>query len=243
MIPAAGLGTRLYPLTLSVPKALVEIEGQPVLSLQIETLKKAGIRKVIVNTYHFSEKIIEYLENNDFGVEVCISNESNSLLDTGGGLVKAIDTFNPEMETLLVHNVDILSNADIKGLYEYFQKDDCDALLLCSERESTRKLVFDKDFILKGWMDLKNEKKIPENLKVEKDDIVRSFSGIYIFGKKCQEEIKELMSEVKFPIMDYFLNFKRVTKIKGYEQKNLRLLDIGKPASLKQASEFLHSLR
>lgn len=118
MIFAAGLGTRLKPLTDRIPKALVRVGGKPLIEHVVKQLVAAGSQRVVVNVHHFANQIIEYLQENDFGADIRISDESAMLLDTGGGIKKAVSLFNAN-EPVLIHNVDILSNVDLQGLYTY----------------------------------------------------------------------------------------------------------------------------
>ena len=243
MILAAGLGTRLKPITDTLPKALVEIEGVPMLQHVILSLKKQGFDKIIVNVHHFANQIIEFLDTNKFGVDIKISDESDSLLDTGGGIVKAYPLlFNNDDSPVLIHNVDILSNANLKGLMDESNKNTIGSNLLVSDRESSRKLLFNKEMNLCGWHDLKNNKfrLIGDRKKENTSEL--AFSGIYVVTKDAVEEMKNLCETGSFPIMDYFLNPLRKLPVKGLGQPNLRLLDIGKPATLSQAPSLLNEL-
>lgn len=245
MILAAGLGTRLRPLTDSMPKALVEIDKVPMLERVILNLKKMGAKKIIVNVHHFGEMIIDFLNRKDYGLNIEISDERGLLLDTGGGIVKAAPLiFKEDNAPVLIHNVDILSNADLNSFY----KNDGTRLLV-SDRESTRKLVFDNNFELKGWHDIKNNIYRPEYLnKMQSEECkgIRNvsgikelaFSGIYMLTEASVNEMKLLFGHEKFPIMDYFLHPCRKEKIMGEEMKGLKVIDIGKPATLSQANEI-----
>ncbi len=122
MLFAAGKGTRLRPITDQIPKALVPVAGKPLLAIVIERLRNAGVREIVINIHHFGEQILDYLSNNDFGVNISVSDERESLLDTGGGLKKAVPLFSSSNEPILLHNVDILSNADIASFYEKSSK-------------------------------------------------------------------------------------------------------------------------
>lgn len=162
MIFAAGLGTRLRPLTDKMPKALVEVDGKPLIEHVIEKLRKSGFTSIVVNVHHFSNQIIDYLNAHDFGVDIRISDETDKLLDTGGGLRKAAHLFNPD-EQVLIHNVDILSNADLRTFYEQGPlmtnyatggKMKAAATLLVSWRKTKRYLLFDADMRLVGWTNI-----------------------------------------------------------------------------------------
>lgn len=244
MILAAGLGTRLKPLTDHIPKALVEVKGVPMLERVILKLKDEGFDYIVVNVHHFSDQIINFLKKKNYGVEVLISEESNQLLDTGGGLVKASSLiFNNDDSPVLVHNVDIISNANLKELM-HATGEECGTLLV-SPRESSRQLIFDEEMNLAGWHDRKNEvfrwtnpKYIPlsdGNPSFKAREL--AFSGIYVVGKDHIKEMRKLLGEGKFGIMDYFLHQERKCNLKGVFKPDLKLIDIGKPATLSQASE------
>lgn len=150
MIFAAGLGTRLKPLTDHMPKALVPVAGRPMLEHVILKLKKAGFTELVINIHHFGEQIIDFLKaNQNFGLTIHISDERDKLLDTGGGIKKAA-TFFTGTEPFLVHNVDILSNADLKEVYDFHRKSQNQATLLVSPRKTSRYLLFDTDNRLPG---------------------------------------------------------------------------------------------
>ena len=252
MILAAGLGSRLKPLTDYKPKALVEVEGVPMLERIIMTLKKQGFTYIVVNVHHFAGQIIEFLDTKDFGLEIKVSDESESLLDTGGGIVKAFPLlFSDNREPVLFHNVDIISNAALSEVMYNSQGGKTDTTLLVSPRESSRKLLFSQNEALIGWHDLKNGKYRPENFEVDhylnKDGKAvyyeYAFSGIYSMTLESVSEMKELMGNNRFSVMDYFLNPLRKKIIKGFVQRDLKLLDIGKPATLEQASGLLQNIR
>ena len=165
MIFAAGLGTRLKPLTDTMPKALVPVHGQPLLAYQIDKLKRAGINDIIVNVHHFPDMIIDSLRENDtFGCNIHISDERDQLLDTGGGLLKAWSTFAPN-EPLLAINVDIVSDINFQDVINQSQilnpkskisniKSKILALLIVKSRETQRYLCFDENNNLCGWMNI-----------------------------------------------------------------------------------------
>ena len=242
MILAAGLGTRLKPITDRIPKALVEVDGVPMLERVIFRLKKEGFDKVIVNVHHFGEQIVEFIKQKDFGAEILISDERGLLLDTGGGIVMAMPLlFGENREPVLVHNVDIISNADLKGLMEKTNEAP-GVRLLVSDRDSSRKLLFDEGMSLGGWHDIKNEKFRMLTDKRKDSLIELAFSGIYCMTYEGAEEMKRILGEGKFSVMEYFLNPQRKEKVRGEKQDNLELIDIGKPATLVQAHAILKNL-
>ncbi len=237
LVLAAGFGTRLRPWTLTHPKALVPVGGCPMLEKVIMKLCEYGVDEVIVNVHHFSEQIIDFLETRNLDVKVVVSDESDRILDTGGALLKVLEE-NDITTPLLIHNVDILSNADLAGLLRTHIEKGNDVTLLTSGRESSRKLLFDKDGFLAGWHNLQNDKYIPVMLKVEDERqglCEEAFSGIYIVSPGIIDSLKSYSMSVgdnKFPIMDYFLSFPPDIKIGRNYSPDLELIDIGKPETL-----------
>lgn len=228
MIFAAGLGTRLKPLTDTMPKALVRVGGQPLLWHVINKLKLAGYERIVVNVHHFAGMIVDYLNANDnFGLDIRISDESAMLLETGGGIKKALPLFDPS-EPILIHNVDILSNLDLTAL-------PTDApLLVVSQRQTRRYLQFDDTMRLVGWKNIETgEVKGREGNSL-------AFSGIHMF----HPSLTPLLSDwpERFPIMDFYLKACGSHLIRGYEAKDLRLMDVGKLDTLDQAEAFIDGI-
>ena len=228
MIFAAGLGTRLKPLTDTMPKALVRVGGQPLLWHVINKLKLAGYERIVVNVHHFASMIVDYLKANDnFGLDIRISDESAMLLETGGGIKKALPLFDPS-EPILIHNVDILSNLDLTAL-------PTDApLLVVSQRQTKRYLQFDDTMRLVGWKNIETgEVKGREGNSL-------AFSGIHMF----HPSLTPLLSDwpERFPIMDFYLKACGSHLIRGYEAKDLRLMDVGKLDTLDQAEAFIDGI-
>ena len=233
MIFAAGLGTRLKPLTDTMPKALVRVGGQPLLWHVIMKLKAAGYERMVVNVHHFADQIIDYLESNgNFGVDIRISDERDGLLETGGGIKKALPLFDPE-SPILIHNVDILSNLDFNTL-------PTDApLLVVSPRQTKRYLLFDETLRLQGWTNIETGEVRgvkSEEVKSEKFRML-AFSVIHVF----HPSLVPLMADWpdRFPIMDFYLKACGDHLIRGFEVHDLRLLDVGKLDTLEQAEEFI----
>ena len=238
MIFAAGLGTRLKPLTDTMPKALVRVGGQPLLWHVIQKLKVAGYERIVVNVHHFAQQIIDYLRENDhFGLDIRISDESEMLLETGGGIKKALPLFDPS-SPILIHNVDILSNVELESLYylavsEAATDAAIDALLLVSDRKTKRYLQFDDEMRLSGWKNIETgEVKGHEGRSL-------AFSGIHVIGPGTFPLFDEMPE--RFGIIDFYLKYCHQCVFLGYEKKNLRLLDVGKLDTLHEAEEFLVS--
>ena len=232
MIYAAGLGTRLKPWTDRHPKALAEVGGVPMLERVILGLKGFGVDRFVINVHHFASQVVDFIESKEFGVEILISDESDCLLDTGGGLVRAKGLLDFASGPVVLHNADILSNADISCLAESQLHSSNHGLLLVSDRESTRKLIFDTEMNLRGWHDLRADAYRPNGFEASAFDREYAFSGIHVVDGEMVEEMENLFGNRKFPIMDYDLSESRRCKVGGHFQRNLELIDIGKPESL-----------
>lgn len=239
MLFAAGLGTRLRPLTDTMPKAMVPVGGRPLLDIVLRHLVSEDATEVVVNVHHFAEQIISYIESHDWGVPVRISDESSELLNTGGGLRQAAPLFTQDGEPILIHNVDILSNAPLRKFYESHRH--ADATLLVSERQTQRYLLFDDDMRLRGWTNIATgEVKTPfANLDVQ--SLHRyAFSGIHLFSPRLFGMMDNYPPA--FPIMDFYLQKCAEADIRGCVQNDLRLLDVGKRNTLDEAADFARSL-
>ena len=253
MIFAAGLGTRLKPLTDRIPKALVSVGGEPLLKRVIFQLKDAGFTRIVVNVHHFSNQIIEYLKSNDsFGMDIRISDETEKLLETGGGIKKAWPLFD-QTEPILIHNVDILSNVDLKKFYQMETKDLASdssvkqdeaplaARLLVSERKTKRYLLFDDTMRLVGWTNIETgEVKSPYLDLDPKKYKMYAFSGIHMVAPSLFPLMED--EPDKFPIMDFYLRHCDKVRIEGYVKNDLKLMDVGKQETLKEAEVFLEKL-
>ena len=260
MIFAAGLGTRLKPLTDRKPKALVRVGGKPLIEYVLKNLVAAGSKRIVVNVHHFANQIIEYLQQNDFGVDIRVSDETEMLLDTGGGIKNAAPFFNTN-EPVLIHNVDILSNVDLRALYNYACEAEIeqkvDAVLLVSLRKTKRYLIFNKDMRLVGWTNVDTgEVKSPyetlheltftqpyDNNNVTNEQYgytLFAFSGIHVIGNKVFEAMDECSA--KFPIMDFYLQYAKDLHFVGKVKNNLKLMDVGKLDTLAEADAFVKQL-
>ena len=254
MIFAAGLGTRLKPLTDLIPKALVSVGGEPLLKRVIFQLKDAGFTRIVVNVHHFSNQIIDYLRDNDnFGMDIRISDESDKLLETGGGIRKAWPLFD-QTEPILIHNVDILSNVNLQKFYQMETTDFASsseksheevplaARLLVSERKTKRYLLFDDTMRLVGWTNIDTgEVKSPYPNLNPKDYQMYAFSGIHMVAPSLFPLMEE--EPDKFPIMDFYLRHCNKVRIEGYVKNDLKLMDVGKQETLKEAEQFLRELK
>lgn len=237
LIFAAGLGTRLKPLTDSVPKALVSIAGKPLLEHVIIKLMAAGCTKIMINVHHFPDQIIDFLHSkNNFGIEISISDERECLLDTGGAVRKAASFFD-DGQAFLVHNVDILSNVDILDLYQYHLQNNALGTLVVSQRHTFRYLLFDKEQMLKGWVNEKTYATKPEGFVLNNSYNKYAFSGIQVLSPKVFD-LMENFGDV-FSIMDFYLSMVDSQTIKAYVPKNYRMIDVGKLDVIDQAEAFV----
>lgn len=234
---AAGLGTRLKPLTDTMPKALVPVAGKPLLAHVIEKLKAVGCKKIVINIHHFGEMIIDYVkENNSFGIDIVFSDERQMLLETGGAIKHAVDLLGDE--PFLIHNVDIMSNVDLRALWSEHINSGSAATLLVSKRNSSRALLFNEDGNLTAWTNKNTgEVKTPyENVDIACLEEF-AFSGIHVFSPQLFKYFGEYPE--KFSIIDFYLNTCKEEKIKAFTQEGLQLLDVGKLDSLEKAEAFV----
>jgi NDP-sugar pyrophosphorylase family protein len=230
MIFAAGMGTRLQQHTTDKPKALVEVAGKTLLQRAIERVSNAGYRDIVVNVHHFADQIIDFLDaNNNFGVNISISDEREQLLDTGGAILKAAPLLKSE-EPILIYNVDVLSDIDLNTLREYHIKQNALATLVVRKRETSRYLIFDNEMILSGWIniDTKEEKIARET----NDKNLFAFSGIHIIDPSI---ILKITEKGKFPIIPLYLRLARENMIVAYNDSSKIWMDLGKPEQLERA--------
>ncbi|MBR3473308.1 MAG: nucleotidyltransferase family protein [Prevotella sp.] len=240
MVFAAGLGTRLKPLTDTMPKALVEVGGKPLLWHVLTKLKQAGFEHVVVNVHHFSQQIVDYIEaNNHFGIDLDVSDESGMLLETGGGIKKALPLFDAN-SPILIHNVDILSNVDLAALYDAACSENIDAMLLVSWRDTKRYLLFDEQRMLKGWTNIETGELKPHDVltPTEAQQLIRlAFSGIHVLSPSVLPLFDDMPE--RFGIMDFYLKYCRQFRFKGKEIDGLHLIDVGKLDTLAKAEAEL----
>jgi GTP:adenosylcobinamide-phosphate guanylyltransferase len=237
MVFAAGLGTRLRPLTDTMPKALVPVKGTPMLGRVIDKLQAEGFHRIVVNVHHFPEQIRTYLkENKNFGASIAISDESDLLRDTGGGLQHAAPLL-PTDSPVLVHNVDILSDSSLEALWQaHLAHPTRHATLLVSPRQTQRYLLFDADNRLRGWVHKGTGQTKPEGFVYREGEFREyAFSGIQV----ASAALLQALPEGKFSIIDYYLTHCNDLQVFAYPVEGLRLLDIGKPETLQQAETFL----
>jgi len=234
MILAAGLGTRLKPFTDDKPKALVKIGDKTLLEHTILRLKENGFTEIVVNVHHFAQMVIDFLNSNDFGVKIYISDESDWLLDTGGGILKAAQYLNGD-EPFLVHNVDIITDIDLRQFYKTYSTSCNVATLAVSKRESSRVFMFDDKLSLSGWKNnLTGKMIIPDSSRGPLSEY--AFAGIHLISPKIFNLIN---SKGPFSIVDAYLSLCSKYTIQGHDVSSNFVLDVGKPSSIEKAEEYL----
>ena len=239
MIFAAGLGTRLRPLTDHTPKALVSVAGKPMLERVILRLKEAGFNDITVNIHHFGEQIIEFLRaNNDFGITIHLSDERDMLLDTGGGIKKA-RPFLDGNEPFLVHNADILSDINLAELYRHHRESNAEATLLVSQRQTSRYLLLDDANRLHGWINKSTGETKPEGFSFQERQYKEmALGGIHVISPSLFRYMESRQWEGKFSIIPFYLSVCETACIQGYPLQDRRWFDIGKPETLAKAEEY-----
>jgi NDP-sugar pyrophosphorylase family protein len=271
MIFCAGLGTRLKPLTDTMPKALVPLAGKPLLQWQVEKLRDAGITDIIVNVHHFPDQIIDAVRaNNGWGCNITISDERDQLLDTGGGLKKAlhITHYTSHNTPILACNVDILSNIDLRALIEYYQSPETKliaplrqritnhqspmSLLVVSERETQRYLCFDEQDTLCGWTN------IATGEVKGRDGRHLAFSGMQILSPEALTLLQQYPA-AKFSLIDFYLSLCekqmsndhtasadrkkcQMTNLQAFIPNAYKMMDVGKIDQIAEAEAFAESL-
>ena len=232
MIFAAGLGTRLGDLTKNMPKALVKVHGKAMLAHVIEYFIMYDVKEIIINIHHFGTQIRNYVaENHNFGISISFSDEAENLLDTGGGLLKASSFFNSN-EPFFVHNVDILSNIDIKDMLAVHERSANLATLAVKNRETSRYFLVNEDERLCGW----------QNVKTGETNIIRkennlqpvAFSGIQIINP---EIFNQVHLSGKFSLTDLYLDLIKELPI-GVYNRDYDWFDLGSPESIAKAEKL-----
>lgn len=235
MILAAGKGTRLKPLTDYKPKALVEINGVPLLEIIITRLIRQGIRSFTINIHHFPDQILQFLNSKqNFGVPVAFSDESTLLLDSGGGIHKASALF-PNGEDVLIYNVDVISNIIISNIYKYHKDKNALATLAVRNRITQRYYLFNEQNQLRGWENINTAQQLLVNNPEEKY-IPLAFSGISILSSSFIQAMKR---DGCYPVRDEFLSQAVTNRIFGYLHDIDYWIDVGKPQQLQEAENFL----
>lgn len=255
LIFSAGLGTRLKPLTDTMPKALVPLAGKPLLQWQVEKLRDAGITDITVNVHHFPDMIIDTIRrNNGWGCTISISDERDCLLDTGGGLRKIL----PSLQEgdggrlpILACNVDILSNIDIRALIAQYEQTGVSQLVV-SERQTQRYLLFDEQNLLRGWTNIATGEFKPSSIHQSINPSFRrlAFSGMQILAPEVLTRLDEMEAE-KFSLIDFYLHLCEQnstpsaihhTPLQAYVPKDYKMMDVGKIDQIQEAERFAENL-
>ncbi len=250
LIFAAGLGTRLRPLTDHHPKALVEVNGVSLLEIAIQRLKQAGCKDIIVNVHHFAEQIIGFIEKNgQFGINIAISDEREQLLDTGGGLKKAAWFFD-DGQPFLVCNADVLTDMNLAHFYQKHLKSQAIATLAVRRRTTSRYFLFDAEMRLMGWQNAKTgEGKLAGgsrqsgsfNPSIPQSFFPFAFSGIHAISPGLFNWMTD--TDGPFSIIDVYLEAAQTGLVLGHDHSSDEWLDVGKLEALEAAAEFLKKNR
>jgi len=236
MIFAAGLGTRLRPITNDRPKALAEINGIPLLEIIIRRLINFGFDEIIINVHHFADKVLEFLDSKkNFGINLQVSDEREELLDTGGGLKKA-SWFFEDKKPFLVHNVDTITNIDLLEYYNYHIKNNALATLLVRHRPGSRFFLFNEKNKLCGWENVISKEKIlvdDQHGRIERI----AFSCLHIIDPSIFQFINE---DGCFSIIDVYLRLAKEHNIYGYVDDDSYWLDVGTPEKLQRGEKEIN---
>jgi NDP-sugar pyrophosphorylase family protein len=235
MILAAGYGTRLQPLTDSIPKAMVPVNGMPIIELIIKRLKRAGFKDIIINLHYLGHVIRDHCEKNDhFGVNIQFSDEKDKILDTGGGIKRAawfLDGDTP----FLVHNVDVVSNIDLKAIYNFHLKNGGLATLAVKGKDSSRSLLFDQNWKIAGWRNSQTGiEKIIKGNRIA-DLISIGFCGIHVIDPDIFKIIEQ---EEVFSIITTYMRLAACHPIYGFPIENNLWIDIGSHEKLAYANSL-----
>ena len=237
LIFAAGLGTRLRPLTDRMPKALVPVAGVPLLQRVLLKLKDAGFGDITINIHHLGQQIIDFLHaHQDFGLDIHISDERNLLLDTGGGILNARPFLDGD-EPFLVHNADILTDADLGALVDTHRRSGAEATLLVSQRTTSRYLLFDDDLRLHGWTNKKTGEVRPAGLTGTYREL--AFAGIHLLSPAVFRLMDDPLWQGRpFSIIDFYLHVCPQVRISGCPVQATHWFDTGTPETLARAEAW-----
>lgn len=243
MIFAAGLGTRLAPLTNTKPKALIEVGGEPLLAGALDNLVMYGVNNIVVNVHHFASQVIDFIDENrdQWEADIVISDESDLLLDTGGGLVKALPLF-PDDSFIVTCNADVFCDANLAELIEAHKNSHSDATLMTSRRHSTRHLIFDADGTLCGW---ENTATADRRMSRDAEPVYcEAFNGFHIIE---QDLVRSFIPEGEavrpLPIVSAYLEAAKTRRINRWLMPDdCHWFDVGTVEKLRAVEEFFRNL-
>lgn len=250
MILAAGLGSRLKPWTDSHPKALAIVNGKSLLQHNIEFLQRYGIKEIAVNVHHFADQVVAAIEkNNGWGSRVIIGDETEEVLETGGGFLKAAPLLQ-DADLVVLMNVDVLTDLNLQSLISYHQEKKPLATLATTERETSRYFLFDEGNNLCGWKNVKTGEERPhprplsrrrgeEDTQLTENKMQKAFSGIQVVEPVIFSLIKQ---RGKFSMVDVYLDLMQKQTIKSFDHSETRFIDVGKPESILKAELMFSSL-
>lgn len=235
MIFAAGLGTRMRPLTDHVPKALIRLNEKPLIWYAIQKLLPLGIDSLVVNVHHHHQQLKDYFNSNNFGIPVIISDESEQLLDTGGGLFKAREWLH-DADELLLMNTDILSTVDLQAVIDQHRQKGDLASLVVRQRDTSRYLLFNEEMLLSGWENRQTgARKIARSAENTK---AYAFSGIQVVNPQLLDMIEEAG---KFSLIDVYLRLAQTQNIRAFVDTSAYWIDVGKPGELERAEKIFNN--
>jgi NDP-sugar pyrophosphorylase family protein len=234
MILAAGLGTRLKPFTEKHPKALAVVNDKTILQRNIEYLASFGIKEVIVNVHHFADQVTEFVQKNKgFGSVILLSDETDELLETGGGIKKAAWFFEKDPSPFIVMNVDVLTDLDLKEMILQHEHKKPLATLAVTSRKTSRYFLFNEQGELCGWRNaITGEEKLS---RLTGNYVEKAFSGIHVISPHIFSLIK---MQGKFSMVDVYLDLCKTNTITSFDHSNSKFIDVGKPESILKAEEM-----
>ena len=241
LILAAGLGTRLGELTSDRPKALVDVCRHTMLEHQLRHLSAAGFDRFVINIHHFAPKVKAFLEEHqNFGLDIRLSDETDLLLDTGGGIRKAMRLFDDE-QPVLVHNVDIFSSVDLKALYSGHIESGADSTLLVAQRSTSRYLYFDTSGMLCGWSNEKTGQVRSPYSGFDKSRFIPcAFQGIHVLSQTLLP-LLDAIPEPRFSITDFYVDNAARLRLRSVLSDPGNWVDAGKPETLERASQIIRA--
>lgn len=236
MIFAAGMGTRLQPLTNNIPKAMAPFQGKPLIWHAIKSLKGIGIKQIVVNVHHYASQIIDYISANNWDCEVLISDESGQLLETGGGLLKAKHMFIPN-EPILIKNVDIITSINLESFISSHLENKNDVTLMVKSRSTSRYLMFNNHMQLCGWKNINTKEEIVVRSGYDTTDL--AFSGIHMVEASLLDQMGDIRP---FSIMQAYLDLAQNYNIRGYRMPDVSdWFDVGTIDKLREAELYYKS--